>query len=983
MVEYRVLGPLSVTRNGEAVDLSRPLERRLLAVLLTNRARTLLDDQIVDALWPDRLPGSPGQSLRTSVSRLRKRLGGRDVIVRDKGGYRLVVEPGSVDADRFEALVASVDPGNLVARLGQALDLWSADEAYADFRYDDFVQPEAERLQALRLQAYEDLFAGRLDLGESHELISELQALVGEHPHREPLYRLLMLALYRAGQQRAALRTFRVASARLGSELGIEPSRALIELEQQILLEDPQLALTEPATPNNIPSRIASIVGRKADIDQVCTHLEDQRLVTVMGPVGVGKSTAAIESARQIVAEGRRESWYIDLGGVTADDQLSTKITDKLAKLLHRSPDRDWQAFAPGQLIGTKKMLIVLDNCEHVIDGIGDVAATILKDCPNASILASSRERLGLPGELVYPLAPLLAGAEGDDVLDPRYAVDSYPALRLFAERAQSASPGFQLSPADVPTALRLCRKLDCLPLAIELAAARVPSFTIAEIEQQLEGRYSILSSQRGVEERHRSIEAAIAWSYDLLDEHEQECLQLLARVSGPFTITDATNLFDSDDESRVAVAVASLRDKSLVRTYGEISQRRRFTMLRTIRQFATTRATEAGKNHEHRMRHAFCFLSLAREADKYLLGGPHQLQWLKRCDENTTDLLQAVQTFIDEDHVEEALDLVARVGIVWTRFRHNIAAYPAIRDALTASGADVFASTPRVHLIASWISVNSTEREVGDGSAHAQHALRTAQLVGDGETAIVATALRGLNEWLAGQGDDARGSVAAACNLAAGEDASWAENFAFLVAGIVEHALRPADTTTRHLERAAELATARSDEWSRAVASGFLGSALKDAGQYSRASVAFRQAYESGRRIGDPDPAIVGAAGLALVSGLDRDHVSAEIAADRALKLLEPLTGATQHASLSQLYLGYQTSFDIAEASQALTRIFLQPRGERAATFIRFLLDVAERRAVDLLDADRVGEIRSGLTTLDIALRHPPIEREQSARSS
>ncbi|MGI9645616.1 MAG: AfsR/SARP family transcriptional regulator, partial [Ilumatobacteraceae bacterium] len=213
MLEYGVLGPLAVTRDGEPVDLTRPLERRLLAVLLVNRSRTPLDDQIVDVLWPEGLPGHPGQALRTSVSRLRKMLGAPDPIVREAGGYRLVAEPGSVDADRFEELLAGAAPGDRSARLRRAIDLWMSDEAYADFRYDDFVQAEAHRLQSLRLQAHEDLFAERLASGESHELIPDLQSLVREHPHREPFYGQLMLAQYRAGQQPEALQTYQVARA--------------------------------------------------------------------------------------------------------------------------------------------------------------------------------------------------------------------------------------------------------------------------------------------------------------------------------------------------------------------------------------------------------------------------------------------------------------------------------------------------------------------------------------------------------------------------------------------------------------------------------------------------------------------------------------------------------------------------------------------------------------------------------------------------
>ena len=925
----------------------------------------MLDDQITDALWPDELPGHPGQALRTSVSRLRRTLGMPDAIERDGGGYRLVVGPGAVDADRFEALLTRADDGDRVARLRRALDLWTSDVAYADFRYDDFVQAEAERLQSHRLRAYDDLFTELLASGESRELIPDLQLLAREHPHRESFYRFLMLAQYRAGQQAEALKTFQVARARLRDELGIDPSQALSDLEKQILAQDAWLDRSPLAPPNNIPNRLASIVGREAEIEQLAQHLQDWRLVTATGPVGVGKSTVVIESARRIVSEGQMECWYLDLAGVETEDQIPAWIADRLAGLLHGETGRSSEAFTPGRLIGTKRMLIVLDNCEHVIDGVGMAAATILKECPNVAILSASRERLGLPGEFVYPITPLLVSADEPEILDPEQAVGRFPALQLFSDRVQTASPGYRWSSADVPIALRLCHKLDGLPLAIELAAARVGSLAIAEIERQVDGYHAILSPQGGVEPRHRSLEAAIAWSYDLLDEHQQECLEVLARVHGPFSTMDAARLFDIDDESRAAAMVASLRDKSLLRTDPAMSPRHRFSMLRTIREFGMARAAEAGKAREHKIRHARCFLALAGQAEEHLRGGPNQLEWLARCEQSTLDFLAAVTTFIEEDHVEEALDVVARVGIVWTQLRHHATAYPTIRDALAASGAAVFDSTPRVHVVAAFIDLDQPGHEFRDGSDHAGQALRTARIVGDTESAINATALVGLHQWLAGQGDEARESVTAACRLAEGE-AGWAEAFACTIAGIVEHALRPSGGAIVALERAAALALARSDEALTAAAFSFLGAALKDLGHHPEARAAFRTAYESGQRIGDPEPAIRGAAGLALASSLDADTAEAAEASGRALRLLGPLSTGVRYAGLSSLYLGYEVPFDIDTLDEAMTRVLRQPRSEQPTAFIRFLLEMAERRAVDVLDPARVEEIQAALTALE-----------------
>lgn len=960
-----MLGTLAVSRDGEELDLNRPLERRLLAVLLANRRRALSDDQIFHLLWPERLPEYPGQALRTSVSRLRKMLGDSDAIVRHGGGYRLEVEAGSVDADRFEALLADGGVDYRVARLGEALAQWTSNEAYADFRYHDFVQVEAARLQDLRLQACEELAEERLAQGASEQLIPNLQFLVREHPLRERLYGLLMLALYRAGRQAEALRTFQVARNYLGEELGLEPSGALVELEEQILLQDPRLDLAPRPAANNLPSRITSIVGRDSVIDALVGHLRERRLVTVTGPGGVGKTTVATEAARNIASEGRTECWHIDLGSVSGAGQVLPYLASELATLLQQP------AAATGlplpELIGRRSMLLVLDNCEHVIEEVADLVGAILKECLNAVVLATSRERIGLLGELAFPVEPLWAGAGEPDGLDAQRAADDYPALGLLVDRCEAVSPGFHLAPEEVSVALRLCRRLDGLPLAIELAAARSSSLSIAEIESQLNGYFLILSTQRGVGGRHRSLEAAIGWSYNLLTEQEQTCLQRLAQVHGPFTITDTARLLSDSDGVAAAATVALLRDKSLVRPTSAVSLGTQFELLQTIREFATVRAIEAGNEGEHRLRHAWCFHALGEEAAAHLSGGPHQVVWMTRCRQNTTDLLQAVETFIANDATEAAVDLVACVGRVWSEFTLRDEAYPIVRAALDASGDSVFETTPRAQVIASWLSVDAPGRLIGGGLEHAEEAVRTSRLVGDIESGIAATALLGLNQWLRGLRYEALESVREAYRVASSESGSWAETFACMIAGIIERALEPAGATPSALERAVASAQARSDEVGEAFANVFLGSSLLDFGGYIEAAAAFRKGYLSSRRAGISGPAIAGAAGLAIASWLSEKPEEALSASGWALAVLDGLATSAQYGALSQLYLAPVPTLTPSEVEEGMRRVGEQPVGGQGPAFIRFLLEAAEKRAVQHLDGAQAKEIRAGLSALSM----------------
>ena len=446
MVEFRVLGPLDIVRDRRAVPLPAPAEQVLLAVLLLNPCRTVAADILIDALWEIGLPARPANALQHRVSKLRRALteaGLSDgLLVHRLPGYRLDVDPGDIDAHRFTTAVgqarrlADVGAPNAARCYEEALALWRG-PALAGID-NAWIRREASRLDELQLVTTEEWVALALAGGRHADLVGKLESLVAVHPLRERLHEQLILALYRSGRQADALAAYRRARARLAEELGIDPSPALRELEQAILCQDPHLDSPGASryAPPPLPARTASMVGRSAERDRTTDLLGRHRLVTLTGPGGVGKTTVALDVATRLAADFPDGVWLARLAGLTEPARLARAVADVLG-----CAEDDMADEALVRLLQERATLLVLDNCEHLVDECAALVSRLLAACPSLRVLSTSREALAITGEAQLPIPPLASPPAGTAVA----ALLHYDAVALFVDRARAARPDFDL----------------------------------------------------------------------------------------------------------------------------------------------------------------------------------------------------------------------------------------------------------------------------------------------------------------------------------------------------------------------------------------------------------------------------------------------------------------------------------------------------------------------------------------------------------
>lgn len=449
---FGILGPLAVQRDSKAIDIASRKQRLLLLLLLTRARQVVPVDQIVDALWGDSAPDKAKAALQFHVSRLRDALE-PDRPKGSEGSVVLTLSPGYLadfpeswlDSRQFEDDVRraqatqAADPATARNILSDALSLWRG-PALVDAAYEEFAQPHIRRLDELRMTARESLIECELALGHHTEVTAELEKLVADHPLRERLVAHLMVALYRGGRQADALAAYRTTQAALITELGIEPSPELQQLESDILLQSPQLEhASSPAlqlAQHNLPERVASFVGRSGDIEAGLRLMADSRLVTLTGPGGVGKTSLAIEVARRVAPDLTHGVWLVDLAPVEDESAVASAVGAVLGVGEHTGPDA---VRSLTQILRTRRALVILDNIEHVIEGAASLAESLLAGAPQLRILATGRERMGLPGESVWLLGGLdWPEAEAVDAEDPDDLL-AYDAVRLFDTRARAA----------------------------------------------------------------------------------------------------------------------------------------------------------------------------------------------------------------------------------------------------------------------------------------------------------------------------------------------------------------------------------------------------------------------------------------------------------------------------------------------------------------------------------------------------------------
>jgi predicted ATPase/DNA-binding SARP family transcriptional activator len=630
-LELRLLGPVEAVRAGREVALGGPKQRAVLALLLLEAGRVVPAGRLVEAVWRGSPPPGAAKTLQSYVSRLRTALEPAGALVARAGGYVINAEPGLVDADRFEGLVAAgraaLGQGDAAAAsecFTEALSLWRG-RALADVCEVEPLALEAARLEELRLAAVEGRVEADIGLGRHAEVTGELESLIAEHPLRERLWRLLVLALYRDERQADALAAYRRARAVLTEELGLEPGEDLRALEQAVLRH--QVPAPPPLPRHNLPAPLTSFLGREQDLATLDRLLKQARMVTLTGTGGAGKTRLALEAGARAVQRFRDGVWLADLAGVSSEGLVAAQV---MAALGVRQAREMPVLEALRYRLRSAELLLLLDNCEHVLDPCAGLTGALLRSSPGLRVLATSREPLGVPGEVVYPVLPLTLPAESADEREIAGSV----AVRLFLDRGSAARGGATTGLAPVAVAGRICRKLDGLPLAIELAAARLSTLSAVEIEANLADRFAFLAYRRpAADPRHQALRAAMDWSYDLLPAQERRVLGELSVFAGSFGLAQVAEVCSAGNRAAALDMVDRLASKSLVAAEpGEDGTR--YRLLETVRQYAADRLTETGDVDAARRRHALAFVSLAeRERRAAVLPPDHDnfraaLQW-------------------------------------------------------------------------------------------------------------------------------------------------------------------------------------------------------------------------------------------------------------------------------------------------------------------------------------------------------------------
>ncbi|HEX2041312.1 MAG TPA: BTAD domain-containing putative transcriptional regulator [Acidimicrobiales bacterium] len=602
-MRVRVLGPVDAfDGSGSAVAIGSRNQRLVLAVLAAHAGETVSADRLVDALWQDAPPRTASTTLRTYVSRLRHLLG--DAVALRPGGYALVVPPGALDSEQFERLVdeaRSQAPARRADVIQRALDLWRG-PAFGDLADEEHLRGAAIRLEELRYAAREARAAALAAAGRAAEAAAAAEELVVEHPLREGAWAVLVEALTAAHRAPEALRAYQRAAATLAHS-GLEPSDRLRRAEAAALAQE----APAPA-PRRLPTPASSLVGREGDLVAIDRMVGGSRLVTLTGPGGVGKTRLALEVATRAASKHEWGARLVELARVENGEAVGAAVVDALGLSVEGG-----SVGATLRRAGTLDLLVVLDNCEHVLDEAASVAEALVTGGEGVRVLATSRERLGAAGERVWPVVTLPLEAP------------SSPARQLFVERALAVRPDLELSDETLVAADRIVARLDGLPLAIEMAAARAATLPLSQLADWLDSHLGGLRFERGaVAARHRTLAGLVEWSEALSSADDRA---LFADLSVFVGTADATDIAAVTGRSDVLEALCRLAERSLVVAHPD-EPRARFGMLATIRAQAAQRLAVSGKEDVLRRRHAEHFAEVAASADRKLRtpdeGGAH-----------------------------------------------------------------------------------------------------------------------------------------------------------------------------------------------------------------------------------------------------------------------------------------------------------------------------------------------------------------------
>lgn len=647
-----LLGPLRVTDGaGTVIPVPAGGQRALLTRLALDAERLVPASALIDALWPEERPANAAGALQTRVSRLKRLLGDR--LRSASGGYRLTGI--TTDLAEFERLTTEAErasrnaaAGTVRHRCEAALALWRG-PALADTADHGFADAEAARLTARRESVASLLLQARLELEGAESVLAELAARHTAAPLSESDAGHYMRALAAAGRQAEALAVYDKTRARLTDELGVDPSPALTAAHLDVL-RGVETA-PAPAHESRLPRPLTACIGRESDLDAVRDLMDAGRLVTLTGPGGTGKTRLALETAHR--AEDRGETVrLVELAQLTDPLQLPHLVFASLRigeSVLSRRPDDARERLV--EALRNRELLLVVDNCEHLIGPVADLTAHLLTHAPGLRVLGTSREALGITGEAVYPLGPLALPEDGDT------APEAYSAVRLFAERARQSDPAFTLTAANTDAVARICAALDGLPLAIELAAARLRTMTLDDLAARLDDRFTLLTrGDRTAVPRQRTLRGVVDWSWDLLEPAERRALARMSVFNGGADLAALTDVCDTSVD-----VVAGLVDKSLLQRLPS----GRYRLLETVREYAAERLAETGTTAAVHLAHCEHYAELAREAEPHLMRA-EQIEWLERLGVDHGNLTAAIRRMIAAGNTAAAHRIMAPLAWYW-----------------------------------------------------------------------------------------------------------------------------------------------------------------------------------------------------------------------------------------------------------------------------------------------------------------------------
>jgi predicted ATPase/DNA-binding SARP family transcriptional activator len=888
VVEVRALGTLEVLdADGSPVGIGGPRPTTIMLALVLAGGSVVSADGLVEEVWGDQAPRSAVETLHSYLSRIRRALepersahGAATALVRSQAGYRIDPEVVAVDVHDFESEVARArvaasggDIRSAAELLGIALGRWRGPVGQG-VELGAGSRAQATRLEELRLTATEERSALLLGLGDHEELIGDLEPMVVANPLRERLHALWMVALYRSGRQAEALAAYRRLREQLVEGLGVEPGPRLLQLHERMLAQDPALepderlgsdivrpdpgtirstappgtapSVPSTAPPGNLPAPMVELVGRRDQLDRLAAELESSRLVTLTGAGGCGKTQLGLQLARETVARFPDGTWVVELASRRDPDAVPRAVAEALA--VDDAPLPGLVDHLAARLRG-RRALLLLDNCEHLVDACASMVQELLQRCPQLQVLTTSRQTLDLDGEVAWRVPSLSLPPAGASLAN----LAASDAAQLFLTRAVGVRPGFEPDEDDASAIAAICRELDGIPLAIELAASRLRVLSPQEIADRLDDRFAMLrSSRRGAPSRHRTLDAAIAWSYELLEPSAQVLLLRLAVFEGGFTVAAAEATCSSDElpEADILELLDDLVGRSLVGTSLASVGPARHELLQSIRSFARARWSDDAQAAIS-ARHAGWCATLGDVATTELTG-PDQVRWLNELHADHADLRAALTWALEHDRVDLALRITAGVWWFWLQFGHAregaawLAAVLAATDTAPASLGNLDAGV----LVRATYAAGRLAGAAGEHPAAQAWLERAVELAErQGSTGWWALSLARLGQQLqvGGDPDAAADALRAARVVAEGHDDPWVAAGISDVAGHLAAARGDLEAATAAFAISEQRYLQAQDRWSACLArlgrawvarrSGDLGHALALHGENLRST--------------------------------------------------------------------------------------------------------------------------------------------------